>query len=55
MNQPNMSDVIIRVADRFIVMDRGAIVAHRHHESQKGDISQPELQQALLDAVGGGR
>ncbi len=46
----NMNDAY-RVADRFIVMDRGAIVAQYH----KGDISQPELQQALLDAVGGGR
>ncbi|ABZ76983.1 ABC transporter related [Shewanella halifaxensis HAW-EB4] len=46
----NMNDAY-RVADRFVVMDRGSIIAQYH----KSDISQAGLQQALLDAVGGGQ
>ncbi|MGY3853091.1 ATP-binding cassette domain-containing protein [Aeromonas aquatilis] len=42
----NMADAY-RVADRFVVMDRGAIVAQYH----KADMTLPALQQALLDAV----
>lgn len=42
----NMADAY-RVADRFVVMDRGAIVASYH----KAQLTLASLQQALLDAV----
>ena len=45
----NMNDAY-RVADRFVVMDRGTIVAEYH----KADMDQQSLQQALLSAVGRG-
>ncbi|MGF1692993.1 ATP-binding cassette domain-containing protein [Photobacterium kagoshimensis] len=45
----NMNDAF-RVADRFVVMDRGQIVAQYH----KSDMTQDALHKALLDAVGRG-
>ena len=45
----NMNDAY-RVADRFVVMDRGTIVAEYH----KADMDHQSLQQALLSAVGRG-
>lgn len=45
----NINDAY-RVADRFVVMDRGAIVA----EYNKTEMDQQSLQQALLTAVGRG-
>ncbi|OAN12992.1 ABC transporter ATP-binding protein [Photobacterium jeanii] len=45
----NMNDAF-RVADRFVVMDRGHIVAEYH----KSDMTQDALHKALLDAVGRG-
>lgn len=45
----NMNDAY-RVADRFVLMDRGCIVA----EYKKSEMTQSSLQLALLDAVGRG-
>ena len=45
----NMNDAF-RVADRFVVMDRGQIVAEYH----KADMTQEALHRALLDAIGRG-
>ncbi len=45
----NVNDAY-RVADRFVVMDRGTIVA----EYNKADMDQQSLQHALLSAVGRG-
>ncbi|MGF1834709.1 ATP-binding cassette domain-containing protein [Photobacterium sanguinicancri] len=45
----NMNDAF-RVADRFVVMDRGQIVAEYH----KSDMTKDALHKALLDAVGRG-
>ncbi len=45
----NMNDAY-RVADRFVVMDRGSMVA----EYRKSEMTQSSLQLALLDAVGRG-
>ncbi|WP_299017613.1 ATP-binding cassette domain-containing protein [uncultured Photobacterium sp.] len=45
----NMNDAY-RVADRFVVMDRGKIVA----QYRKSAMTRSSLQQALLDAVGQG-
>lgn len=45
----NMNDAY-RVADRFVVMDRGTIVA----EYNKADMDQQSLQHALLTAIGRG-
>lgn len=45
----NMNDAY-RVADRFVVMDRGRIVA----QYNKADMTEATLQQALLAAVGRG-
>lgn len=45
----NMNDAF-RVADRFVMMDRGHIVA----QYQKSDMTETELQRALLNAIGRG-
>ncbi|WEM44778.1 ATP-binding cassette domain-containing protein (plasmid) [Photobacterium sp. DA100] len=45
----NMNDAF-RVADRFVVMDRGQIVAEYH----KAEMTQEALHRALLDAIGRG-
>ena len=45
----NMNDAF-RVADRFVVMDRGQIVAEYH----KSEMTQEALHRALLDAIGRG-
>jgi simple sugar transport system ATP-binding protein len=45
----NLNDAY-RVADRFIILDHGTIVA----EYTKSGLSQAELQQAILDSVGRG-